>query len=181
MSTILWVLFWIVFLFLYQFMFLRLRARVFYIGLAIAFNVQNLYLPYIEIPNTVFWVLFAFLLTTIAPESIGLGCFWLLISTRSSIRSVPFLGEILLGEIHIDPILSAVGFWLGFTLLPCLLAMRIGKLSLTCFVCWIAAALVMSDKITYPMSWGWIAAWALLHGLLMQTLPPEMSIAWHIF
>lgn len=152
-------------------MFIRLPPIPFYIGLFIASYIQTSYIPHIEIPNAVFWVLFSFLLLSVRPQSIGLGCFWLLIFTHW-----PF------PAIHMNPTVLAVGFWLSFTLILSLVSWLLFRtLSITAFVCFIASAIVMRDRITYPMSWTWVALWGFLLGALEQTLPPEMPIGWHCF
>lgn len=154
-------------------MFIRLPPTPFYIGLFIASCIRTYYIPHIEIPNAVFWVLFSFLLLSVRPQSIGLGCFWLLIFTRWSFPAI---------HMHMNPTVLAVGFWLGFTLIPCLVSWLLFRtLSITAFVCFIASAIVMRDSITYPMSWTWVFLWGFLLGILEQTLPPEMPIGWHCF
>lgn len=174
MSNILWVLFCIVFFpFFNKLMIIKLRPRHFYIGFGIASWIRLSYLPHVKIPNAAFWILFAYLLTSLRPHSISLACFLLLVFTR---WSVPFL------KIHIDPTVPAVGFWLFVTLVPCLIDRRYKRnLSFPAFVCWIATAFIMRDKITYPMSFRWLLAWWLALVTFVNILPPAFPIGWHIF
>ena len=54
-------------------------------GFGIASLIRLSYLPHIEIPNAAFWILFAYLLASLRPNSISLACFLLLVFSPAGI------------------------------------------------------------------------------------------------
>ena len=172
MSIILWVLCIVLFPFFNRMMLIKLHPRDFYTGFGIATWIRLSFLPHVEIPNVLFWILFAYLGTSLRPHGTSLACFLLLIFTR---WSVPFL------NIRNGPTASAVSFWLFFTLVPCLIDRRYKRnLSFPAFLCWIVTAFVMRDKITYPMTFRWVLVWWLALVTFVNILPPAFPIGWHI-
>lgn len=173
MSTILWILFWIAFFLLYGLLGVELPGSFYYPYIAILLNSQFWFFPHFDVPDMAFWVMFSFLLRSCLrqPRSLGTGVFWVLVFNRWPIN-----------RFEVDPKITAVTFWLGFTLFPILAWLFFTtRLSPWAVFSWVAATFIMRDLIFMSMAWYWNAAWGLLLGALIHTLPPDMPTGWYLF
>ncbi|KAF4333013.1 n-carbamoyl-amino acid hydrolase [Fusarium beomiforme] len=152
--------------------------RSYFMLLVILTGIRRGFLTDVEIPTTVFWIIFTAILLTMQPFSIGMACWIVLIIHRLHLPAVT------VPEIHWSPTALAVLSWIGCIVLSPMVLWLIGDLTLIAFVCYVAAGIIMRDKVygvNEDINWTRVLGWGLLLRTLHITLPPYMPWGWYIF
>ncbi|KAH7363692.1 heterokaryon incompatibility protein-domain-containing protein [Pyrenochaeta sp. MPI-SDFR-AT-0127] len=192
MSTVLWILFWVIFAFIYPFMSTSLPHAIYWPFLIVGIVIHD-FLPQSEIPHTAFWVLFVLLLLAARPNSTSVVFFTLLLLHLYR-PYLPTLPE-LLGRIHwhFPPWIVAVWAFVNYVLfvvsLP-LLWYFAGRYSSFAYQSiwslgfWLIACVVLYDRTpSYSDDFGgaWTFAWGYFFGIVRVVVPPKMPVAWYVF